>query len=241
MSLDENPLTMKKRKAFAKSLESPWQKFAKKYPKILEGVSVVFDLGSAHGQNVLMVTKYVPKAKIVLIDPKVGPTKSLFKNKEYTYLKERFEKADFSKWRGKKNIVLGLNFLQLFEYPNNQNKISNKEGVLDKGQVLDKMIELAGPGGLIIIVDEVYLRGIYGFITGPDDLKNHVYKLRGIYGFITGPEDLFLNKFYNLLARGPYKRQSLWEYTHLFKDKKLKILYQENYNRRTYFFALQVE
>lgn len=221
MSLDENPLTMKKRKAFAKSLESPWQKFAKKYPKILEGVSVVFDLGSAHGQNVLMVAKYVPKAKIVLIDPKVGPTKSLFKNKEYTYLKERFEKADFSKWRGKKNIVLGLNFLQLFEYPNNQNKISNKEGVLDKGQVLDKMIELAGPGGLIIIVDEVYLRGIYGFITGP--------------------EDLFLNKFYNLLARGPYKRQSLWEYTHLFKDKKLKILYQENYNRRTYFFALQVE
>lgn len=219
MSFDENPLTMKRRKSFAKSLESPWQKFAKKYPKFLEGVSVVFDLGSAHGQNVLMVAKYVPKAVIVLIDPKVRPTESLFKNKNYTYLKEKFEKVDFSKWKGKKNIVLGLNFLQLFEYPNH--KISNKEGVLDKGQILDRMIELAGPEGLIIIVDEVYLQGMFGFITGL--------------------EDLFLNKFYNVLARGPYKRQSLWEYTQLFKEKKLKILHKENYNRRTYFFALQVE
>ena len=201
--IDDNSLTNLARDGFAKEFGGALWCFVQEMPEFFQGNEFLIDIGGARGNNTKAASDQIP-GKVVIIDPNVEPIWKIFTVRP-SYIEKRFEDVDISQCQGKKVVVMALNYLQLYEYENKKARI-------------EKMKQLAGSGGIIIIVDEVFREGPNAWI------------------------DWGLNKFYNLLVPGPYIRLCLDGYRYLFvKDCELEIKGEMNYNRGTYLWILRVK
>lgn len=171
-----------------------------------DGIDKIISVGSGHGENPFGILKeYMPKGKAILIDPDAAPSKAIAEDERVVHLGQRFEDVKIEVGPGEKNLVEASNFLQLYNYA-------------DKVEMVKKMITLAGVGGKIIIVDEIY---------------------RSMIG---SAQDWALNKLYNPTQK-KYKRLNPGEYEKMFEELGLKVFTSgktDQYNRSSVLFTLEV-
>ncbi|MDD3190526.1 MAG: methyltransferase domain-containing protein [Candidatus Pacebacteria bacterium] len=169
-----------------------------------ENIENMISIGSGHGENPFgILGKYLSEnTKAIFIDPYAAPSEKISQNDNIRHLGQKFEDVKIERQSGEKNIVEASNFLQLFELE-------------EKKEALEKMVKLAGPGGKIIIVDEIKRDGF------------------------DGAGDRALNRFYNW-SRGEYNRLSEEDYEKMFKEAGLKMVAKNQYNRASFVFMLEV-
>ncbi|MFA7169502.1 MAG: hypothetical protein WC178_01480 [Candidatus Paceibacterota bacterium] len=169
-----------------------------------ENIKNMISIGSGHGENPFgILGKYLPEdERAIFIDPYAAPSEKISQNDNIRHLGQKFEDVNIKRQSGEKNIIEASNFLQLFE-------------LKEKKEALNKMVELAGPGGKIIIVDEIKRGGFNGIA------------------------DWALNRFYNW-NRGEYDRLSEEDYEKMFEEAELKMVTKNQYNRASFIFMLEV-
>jgi hypothetical protein len=170
----------------------------------LENIKLFIAVGTNDGRIEYEISQHLPNLeKAILIDPNAAPLEEVTKNSRFVHLGQDLKDVKIKPGTGGEVLVEASNFLQLFT-------------VEEKKEMLVKMIELAGVGGKIIIVDEIERPGAGGI------------------------QDLSLNKIYNW-GRGKYERLKLDEYRTMFEELGLTIKFtKEKYNRGSTLFMLEV-